>query len=70
MASGFLSSSDSSTTSPNSANNQFSEEENPTQRVRSLGDIYESCSYVLTIKDPITYEETTTQKGMEKSHEI
>lgn len=70
MESGNLWSSNSSTTSQNFTNNQFSEEETPTQRVRSLREIYKSCSYVLTIIDPITYEEATTQKECQEAIKV
>lgn len=50
--------------SPN--NNQG--EETPPGKVRLLREIYENCSFVLTVSDPMTFEEAEKNPRMEKCY--
>ena len=48
--------------SSSTISSSFSEEETPVSKVRTLRELYKSCSYAFSVMDPVTYEEAATKK--------
>ena len=51
--------------SSSATSNSFSEEETLVSKARTLRELYETCFYVFSVMDPVTYEEAATKKEWE-----
>ena len=53
--------------SSSATSSSFSEEETPVSKVRTLRELYESCSYAFSVMGPVTYEEAATKKEWQEA---